>query len=331
MNKILPAIKNGIIKGLKTALWLYRIVLPIYLIVSIIGYTDFYYFLAEKLEPAMRIFGLPGEAVVPIIVGFFSDEYSVVAAMSPFDFNQAQVTIIAMIVLYCHSLPIETVVAHKIGIPPLKIALFRIVMAVITGIVVAYLASVFLGGNVPSLSPQPGLALDSVVPSVALSSSSIFNAEFGVMLPELGLGVLQMALTLLRVLIPMMIVIELMFAYNIVELLARKMSPICRLFGISKDALIPLLIGFLLGITYGVGAIMELNTKRPLSRRDLWMLGVFLFSCHGIIEVTYLFAVVGGNAIFIAGVRILIAVVVTAIMARLPFKQERSQNPQKSR
>ena len=274
----------------------------------------------------MRIFGLPGEAVVPVIVGFFSDEYSVVAAMSPFDFNQAQVTIIAMIVLYCHSLPIETVVAHKIGIPPLKIALFRVVMAVITGVVVAYLAAVFLGGNVPSLSPQPELALDSIASSAALSSATIFNTEISVMLPELGIGVLMMALTLLRVLIPMMIVIELMFAYNIVELLAKKLSPVCKLFGISKDALIPLLIGFLLGITYGVGAIMELNKKRPLSSRDLWMLGVFLFSCHGIIEVTYLFAVVGGNAIFIAGVRILIAVVVTAIMARLPSSKKIDNN-----
>ena len=316
----LIAIKDGALKGLKTALMLYRIVLPVFFIVAIIGHTDLYLWIADKLEPAMRIFGLPGEAVVPLIVGVFSDEYAVSAAMSPFSFNQAQITIVAMIILYFHSIPIETVVSRKIGIPPLKIAIFRFIMAIITGIIVANLAAVFLGGTPPSLQPLPLGEAYSTAP--LFSGSFGFDKEFILLLPELGLGVLNMALTLLKVLIPMMIVIELMFMYNIVEKLAKKLSPICRLFGISQAAVLPLLIGFLLGITYGVGAIMELNKKTPLSSRDLWMLGVFLFSCHGIIETTYLFTVTGGSAIFIAGLRLLIAVVVTMIMARLPFPKE---------
>ena len=315
-TKFLLAVKNGLINGLSTALLLFRIVLPVFVIVAFIGYTDVYLLIASKLEPAMRIFGLPGEAGVSLIVGAFSDEYAVVAAMKPFSFSQAQITVIAMFTLYFHSIPVETIISKKIGIPPLKIALFRFVMAVLTGIVVSYLASVFLGGTPPSFLPQPAGETGA---GSGFSGSFGFNTGFSELFPKLGLGVLNMAFTLLRVLIPMMIVIELMFAYNIVEILARKLSPVCRLFRISKDALIPLLVGFLLGITYGVGAIMELNRKKPLSARDLWMLGVFLFSCHGIIETTYLFAVAGGSAIFVSGVRLLIAIAVTALMARLPI------------
>ena len=315
-TKIISAVKNGLINGLRTALLLFRIVLPVFVIVALIGHTDVYLMIAGKLEPAMRIFGLPGEAVVPLIVGAFSDEYAVAAAMKPFAFSQAQITVIAMFTLYFHSIPVETVVSKKIGIPPLKIALFRFMMAVITGIVVSYLASVFLGGAPPSFLPQPAgeAGFDP-----GISGGFGFNTELSVMLTELGLGTLNMAFTLLRVLIPLMIVIELMFTYNVVGALAKKLSPVCRLFGISKDALIPLLVGLLLGITYGVGAIMELNRKKPLSARDLWMLGVFLFSCHGIIETTYLFTVSGASAIFVSGVRLLIAIGVTALMARLPI------------
>ena len=319
----LNAVKDGAIKGCKTALMLYKIVLPVYVAVAFLGHTGLYLWIADRLEPFVRIFGLPGEAVVPLIVGVFSDEYATVAAMSPFSFTMAQITVIAMFNLYFHSIPVETVISQKIGIPPLKIAIFRIVMAVITGIIIAYLAAVFLGGTAPAFSFGFGAA--GPESALAVFSGQDLNnplTDLGTLLPELGFGVLMMALTLVRVMIPMMIVIELMFAFNIVEILAKKLSFVCRLFKIHRDALIPLLVGFLLGITYGAGAILEINNKKPLSKRDLWLLGVFLYSCHGIIEATYLFAVAGGSAIFISGVRLLIAVVVTAVMARLPFPRE---------
>jgi len=320
----LNAVKDGAVKGCKTALMLYRIVLPIYVAVAFLGHTGLYLWIADKFEPFVRIFGLPGEAMVPLIVGLFSDEYATVAAMSPFSLTMAHVTIIAMVNLYLHSIPVESVISQKIGIPPLKIAIFRIVMAVITGILVAYLAAVFLGGTAPEFPFGFHIIAGTEASVEILAEQNLNNPfiELNTLLFELGFGVIMMVLTILRVLVPMMIVIELMFVYNIVEILAKKLSPVCRLFAISKDALIPLLVGFLLGITYGAGAIMEINNKKPLSKRDLWLLGVFLYSCHGIIETTYLFAVAGGSAVFISGVRLLIAVIVTAVMARLPFPRE---------
>jgi hypothetical protein len=196
-------------------------------------------------------------------------------------------------------------------------------MAVITGIAVAYITAVFLDGNLPFLpaAAQTADLYDTAAQNPGAASSGFtFDTELSVLLPELGLGVLKLMLMLVRVLIPMMIVIEIMFVFNVVEIIAKKLKPVCRLFGIGQNALIPLLVGFLLGITYGAGAIIELNKKNPLSQRDLWMLGVFLFSCHGIIEATYLFAIVGGNALIMAGVRLLIAIAVTALFARLPQK-----------
>jgi hypothetical protein len=274
----------------------------------------------------MRVFGLPGEAGVPLIVGVFSDEYATVASMSPFSFDMAQITIIAMINLYFHALPIESVISQKIGIPPLKIAIYRFVMAVITGIIVAYLGVVFLGGTAPALFPS---SAETASPAANILSGGLgFDTTPGSLLSGLGIGVIMMALTLLKILVPMMIVIEFMFAYNIVEILAKKLSPISLLFGISRDALLPLMVGFLLGITYGAGAILEMNKKKPLSKRDLWLLGVFLYSCHGIIETTYLFTVAGGNAIILAGVRLLIGIAVTAFMARLPFPGENRVLPE---
>ena len=115
----------------------------------------------------------------------------------------------------------------------------------------------------------------------------------------------------------MMIVIEVMLVFNIVNIIARKLAPVCRLLGISHDALLPLLVGLLLGVTYGAGVIVELNRVKQLPPRDIKLIGVFLFSCHGIIETTWLFTVAGASVVFISAVRVAIAVGVTAVAARL--------------
>jgi hypothetical protein len=115
-----------------------------------------------------------------------------------------------------------------------------------------------------------------------------------------------------------MIVIELLLVFKIAEKLAAKLGWFCRVIGISKDALLPLLVGLLMGVTYGAGTLMELNKRRPLSKRDFALICVFLYSCHGIIETTILFGIVGANVFFVSVLRLLIAVGVTAVASRLP-------------
>jgi len=322
----LQAVKDGIFKALRTALMLFRIMIPISLGITLLRHTDFFMWLAEKIEPAMRIFGLPGEAVVPIVVGAFSDEYAVVAAMNGFPFDMAQITIIAMITLAFHALPIETVISRKIGMPAFRIGVFRLGLAIFTGIVVALLGAAFLGGNMPGQTP---VGFDGIgVPAV--QSTGIFDAGPEVILPQMGLGVVRMILIVLRVLIPLMVGIELMMVYNIIEAMAEKMGFFRRLLGIGKDALLPLLIGLLLGVTFGAGAIMELSRERPLPKRDLALVAVFIFACHGLIEGAYLLTLAGGNLFILIFVRLGIAVGVTAAAAHTVLRPKSGQKSYKN-
>jgi len=339
------AIKYGIIKALRTALMLIRIMAPIYAGVTLLRHTEFFMWLAVKIEPAMRIFGLPGEAVVPLVVGAFSDEYAVVAAMSGFSFNMSQITIIAMIVLAFHGLPVETVIARKIGIPALRIALFRICLAVSTGLIVALLCAAFLGGNMPGTLPEPGSLTttpvissetsegviasetsEGVIASEATQSTTasagIFDAGWRVILVDIVQGILKSVLILMRVLLPLMIGIELLMTYRIIEKMAVKLGFFIKILGIGKEALLPLLIGLFLGVTFGAGTIMEMNRERPLPRRDLMLVAVFIFSCHGIIEAAYLFTLAGGNTLILSALRFAIAVGVTAAAGRLILREE---------
>jgi Fe2+ transport system protein B len=139
MNLFAVTVKDGAIKGVKTALMLLKIVLPIYAVVVIIKYSPVMPFLQDLFAPAMQFFHLPGNAIVPLIAGFFTDEYGAIAAMSTFDYTTAEITTIAMISLVAHSMPVESALAQKIGMSAAKFAVFRILTAVAVGLLVGWI------------------------------------------------------------------------------------------------------------------------------------------------------------------------------------------------
>lgn len=132
-------IRDGAIKGIKTALMLLKIVLPIYAIVVLIKYSPVMPFLQNLFSPAMKFFHLPGGGIVPLITGFFTDEYSTIAVMSTLNFTTAEITTIAMFVLVAHSIPVESAIAQKIGMSAAKFAVFRILSAIAVGLLVGWI------------------------------------------------------------------------------------------------------------------------------------------------------------------------------------------------
>jgi hypothetical protein len=305
---------EGFIKGLKTGGFLLRIMIPIYLIVVFLRYTPVIQFFQERLSPVMSVFSLPGGAAVPIVTGVFSDEYGVVAAMAGFDFSTAQITTIAMITLCFHTIPLEAAVGQTMGFHPAKYSLYRLGLAVATGLLVGWLAGLMLG-DMPATETIG--AADSGV--IITSAGSFELSRWQIMLGEMFFGTIYNVIwSLARVIIPLMILIEFMLAYKGVDRLAPTFRWASRALGISNDALLPLLVGLLMGVTYGAGTLIEINKRTPLSHRDLTLIGIFLYACHGIIETTILFAVAGGNAIFLCAIRLAIAAAITATAARLP-------------
>lgn len=133
------AIKDGAVKGVKTAVMLLKIVLPIYAVVIVIKYSPVMTFLQDFFSPAMKIFHLPGDGIMPLITGFFADEYSTIAVMSTFDFTTAEITTISMFVMVAHSVPVEIAIAQKMGMPAAKLVVFRILSAIAIGLLVGWI------------------------------------------------------------------------------------------------------------------------------------------------------------------------------------------------
>ncbi|MEJ2698994.1 MAG: nucleoside recognition domain-containing protein [Desulfuromonadales bacterium] len=131
------------------------------------------------------------------------------------------------------------------------------------------------------------------------------------------LGACKLALKLLLIIVPLVTLFEVLRYLPVFRRAGRMVDPLMRGMGLSREAAVPLFTGIFLGIAYGAGIIIRVAQEKALPRRELFLMGLFLATCHAVVEDTLIFAVIGGNAWVMLGVRIVIAVTLTALLARL--------------
>ena len=131
------------------------------------------------------------------------------------------------------------------------------------------------------------------------------------------LGALKLALKLLIIIVPLVTLFEVLRYMPIFRRAGRAVDPLMRGMGLTRDAAVPLFTGIFLGIAYGAGIIIRVAQEKKLPRRELFLMGLFLATCHAVVEDTLIFIVIGGDAWIMLGVRVLIAFGLTALLARL--------------
>lgn len=145
------------------------------------------------------------------------------------------------------------------------------------------------------------------------------TAPFSVIINEIIFGCLSTFLNVLKVLIPLLIFVEFLHVYKIMEKLSERLGPVTKFLGITPKAILPLLVATIMGVTYGTGTLIEMNERDPLSRKDFILVGVFFFTCHGIIETTAIWGNAGANVLMISIGRLIFAAAFTMIASRFPL------------
>ncbi|MCT4593332.1 MAG: nucleoside recognition protein [Anaeromicrobium sp.] len=133
------SVSKGIKKGLHTTWTLAKIVIPVYVIVTILKYTPVLNFVANIFRPFMKIFNLPGEAVLPLVFGNLVNLYAGTAAMGAIDLTPMQITTIAVMLSFSHSMLVETAVTTKLNAKVSHVVGIRVGLAIVFGILVGQL------------------------------------------------------------------------------------------------------------------------------------------------------------------------------------------------
>ncbi len=126
-----------------------------------------------------------------------------------------------------------------------------------------------------------------------------------------------------------LIILPLTVGYQIVRdnrWVREKTGPYAGLFrrlGLGEGAVVPLMAGIVLGIVYGAGILIQESRSGRMSSREVFLLALFLCTCHAVIEDTLLFVVFGGDALWMLAPRLLLAVSATALLARFLKRVDR--------
>jgi len=136
------SIKKGFWLGIRTTGMLARVIVPVYFLVALLSRYGGLEQVARFFEPLMRFFHLPGEAALVLVLGNVVNLYAAVGAVSAISLTGGQLTIIAIMLGFSHSLFVESAVVNRVGVPVRITLPLRLGMMVLSG----WLAGILLGG-----------------------------------------------------------------------------------------------------------------------------------------------------------------------------------------
>lgn len=132
---------------------------------------------------------------------------------------------------------------------------------------------------------------------------------------EAATGALRTVLKMAVIVVPLMMAVELLRTFHVLDRLSRWMEPGARALGMSREAAFPLVAGTVLGISFGSGLIIDSFREGRITRRDSLLLTAFLAPCHAVFEDTLLFVPLGVNPFYLLGLRLATALVLTLTLA----------------
>lgn len=300
---------RGLKEGASVFLVLAKIIFPVTVMITILQYTPVLPFFIELIAPFMRVFGLSGEAAMPLVLGNALGLYAGIGAIISFDFTVKEVFIMAMMLSFSHNIIVESAVASRVGVSWWLVSLIRIVLAILSALIINL---VWDGG---AEIAQYGFLASSEV--VLHSWGAIVIHGFKTAL----IAIVQISLIIFPLMIMMQFLRELGFLHKISKLFA----PFTKMLGMKENTSFTLVAGMIVGLSMGAGVMIQAVKEDGVSKKDTILALIFLVSCHAVIEDTVVFIPLGIPVWPLLLIRFLTAVVLTVIVAVVWNRIEKTQ------
>ena len=301
LQTIAQCFSKAVRPAMKTTAWLLRIMIPITLAVRLMQFFGVIEWMAGYLDPIFTHIGLPGYSAIAYLTGAFVTTYACVAVMLTMALTMREATIVAVMVLICHALPLESAVVRKTGSSFWRMAVIRIVAAFLAG---AYLNAVLPEAVVGSDMAQMFLSMTGETP---LMAGSDWASGLLVLLQDWLWQTVKMSVMIASLILALMTVQRIMEAYDMMRRLSKVLSPLMRIFGLPGNAAYMWVVGNVLGISYGSAVMVDLEEQGVITREEANDVNYHLIMNHSMLEDTCVFAAFGISAWWILSTRILFA------------------------
>ena len=266
--------------------------------------------LAALLAPLMQLVGLPAETgivwALTLLTGIYGGAGVYLSMMPSLDITVAQHSILCSMMLFAHALPVEQVVVHRVGANGWVTGAFRVVAAVVYGVVANWfcVSTGFLSQKLES------------------PAAKLFTSDPGWLdwLFDTALYVVLLS----AVVAALLVLMDALKKIGLIDILNAMLRPLLGLVGIERQLAPVATTGVLLGVVYGGALMLDEVRSGEYTKRSIFSAMLLVCLVHALIEDTLVLLAIGANIWIILIGRVLFSMVLLFVVLRLSERLQRS-------
>jgi len=273
-ERVTGAAKDVLPTTVKTCIWLVKVTVLISLGILILRYLDILPWFSGLISPIFNIFGLPGEASLAYVTGYFVNVYSAIAVMATLDLDIRAITILSVMVLCSHNIIIETAVQKKTGSSAIRMVIIRTFSAF----------ALAFGLNLV----MPGEIVSNVL------NTSMVDTPLSVMLKDWFFSTLRVVVTMTVLIFTLSILQRILSEFGVIRWLSKFLRPFLAIFGLPAKTSFLWIVANTLGLAYGAAVMIEEYDSGKVNKRDIDLLNHHIAISHSNLEDVILLTSIGG-------------------------------------
>jgi len=278
-QRAIDSIKEVLPITFKTSLWLVKVTVLISLGILFLRYFNILPWFSKLISPVFNLMGLPGEASLSFVTGYFVNVYSAIAVMVTLELDIRAITILSVMILCAHNMITETAVQKKTGSSAVRMVIIRTLSAFILGFALNWI----MPGEMAAQSAQSDLADIPFIEMVRewLSSTIIVVLKMTVLI--FTLSVMQ----------------RLLSEFGLIRWISKFLRPILALFGLPAKTSFLWIVANILGLAYGAAVMIEEYESGKIGKRDIDLLNHHIGISHSNLEDVILLSSMGAMAVWL--------------------------------
>lgn len=273
-NKLLEIVKGALPGTIRTCIWVVKLTVGVSFCIMLLRYLQILPWISALLEPVFHVVGLPGEAALAYVTGYFVNVYSAIAVSVTLDLSVREMTILSAMVLCAHNMIVETAVQKKTGTSAVRIVVYRTISSIIVG-----------------------LGLNLIIPaeSVQLASQMAEGEQliFWPMLKEWVISTLGLVMKMVAIIFSLNILQRILSEFGVINWISKFLKPLLSIFGLPAQSSFLWIIANVVGLAYGAAAMIDEASTGKLSQKDVDLTNYHICISHSNLEDVFLLASVG--------------------------------------
>ena len=282
--------------ALKTALWIIRIIIPVSFVVTLLDFYGIIEWISIYTAPLFRLIGLQGNAAIVYFSSLFLPLYAPIAIIATLPLSLREITILALMCLITHNLPIECAVQRRSGTPFWQTLVIRLTFSILGGILLNLIL------------PESLALLDNFTTN---TTEGYDNSQFSTLNSQLLhwlTNTISLCIKIILIITALMYGQFLLKRYGIINKIARPLAPLMRLCGLQPNSAVVGLVAQIVGLTYGAGIMAQEIEESGADREELHRINLHISVNHSLIEDTAIFCMLGVAWYFLVIPRLIFAI-----------------------